>query len=206
MYFDLALPNHRDCGFFRASVRLVRSLLEHPKLSRWSVDELVVPYVQKDHQLTSCLSALFHACGHLEKVCSSSLCASDVQCSQEFYIPSQHIRDLNCCAAKSWLLCLISPTPCSFHHCTHQGPLWKTCFAGDSDNEQTFSKLKKVIQVPWKSPKEKDFYILNNGSFNRNRLSLRSNVWDRLGHKCCWLPPSQNMAGTKLQTSKVSNF
>jgi len=123
LYFDLALSSHRDCGFFRASVRLAHSLLEHPKLTRWSVNELVVPYVQKDHQLTSCLSALFHACGLLEKVCSLPLCTSDVQYSQEFYIPGQHIRDLNCCAAKSCLLRLISPTPCSFHHCTHQGPL-----------------------------------------------------------------------------------
>jgi len=40
MYFDLALSRH--CGFFRASVRLARSLLEHPQLTRWSVDELVV--------------------------------------------------------------------------------------------------------------------------------------------------------------------
>jgi len=125
LYFDLTLSSHRDCGFFRASVRLARSLLEHPKLTRWSVDEVVVPYFQEDHQSTSCLSALFHACGHLEKVCSSPLCASDVQYSEELYIPGQHIlvRDLNYCTAKSWLLCLISPTPCSFHHCTHQGPL-----------------------------------------------------------------------------------
>jgi len=40
MYFDLALSRH--CGFFRGLVRLVRSLLEHPQLTRWSVDELVV--------------------------------------------------------------------------------------------------------------------------------------------------------------------
>jgi len=40
LYFDLALSSH--CGFFRASVRLARSLLEHPQLTRWSVDELVV--------------------------------------------------------------------------------------------------------------------------------------------------------------------
>jgi len=123
LYFDLALSSHCDCGFFRASLRLARSLLEHPKLTRWSVNELVVPYVQEDHQLTTCLPTLFHACGHLEKVCSSPLCASNVPNSQEFYIPGQHIRDLNCCAAKSWLLCLISPTPCFFHYCTHQGPL-----------------------------------------------------------------------------------
>ena len=75
-----------------------------------------------DHQSTFCSSALFHACGHLEKVFSSPLCTSDEQYSQEFNIVGQHIRDLNCCIAKSWLLCLISPTPCSFHHCTHQGP------------------------------------------------------------------------------------
>ena len=40
LYFDLALSTR--CGFFRASVRLARSLLEHPQLTRWSVDELVV--------------------------------------------------------------------------------------------------------------------------------------------------------------------
>jgi len=32
LYFDLALSYH--CSFFRASVRLARSLLEHPKLTR----------------------------------------------------------------------------------------------------------------------------------------------------------------------------
>jgi len=128
LYFDLALSSHSDCGFFRASVRLARSLLEHPKLTRWSVNELVVLYVQEGHQSTACLSVLFHACGHLKKVCSSPLCASDVQYSQEFYIPGQHIRDLNCCAAKSWLLHLISPTPCSFHYCIHQGPLIKRTY------------------------------------------------------------------------------
>jgi len=120
---DLVLSSH--CSFLRTSVRLAQSLLEHLRLTQWSVNELVVPYVQEDHQLTSCLSILFHTCGHLEKVCSMPLCASDVQYSQEFHVPGQHIRDLNCCAAKSWLLCLISPTPCSFHHCTHQGPLIK---------------------------------------------------------------------------------
>jgi len=40
LYFDLALSSH--CGFFRASVRLSRSLMGHPQLTRWSVDELVV--------------------------------------------------------------------------------------------------------------------------------------------------------------------
>jgi len=40
LYFDLALSSH--CGFFRASMRLARSLLEHPQLTRWSVNELVV--------------------------------------------------------------------------------------------------------------------------------------------------------------------
>jgi len=50
LYFDLALSSHCDCGFFRASVRLARSLLEHPKLTRQWFNELVVPYVQEDHQ------------------------------------------------------------------------------------------------------------------------------------------------------------
>jgi len=45
LYFDFALSSH--CGIFRESVRLARSLLEHPKLRQWSVDELVVPYVQE---------------------------------------------------------------------------------------------------------------------------------------------------------------
>ena len=34
LYFDLALSSHRDCGFFRASVRLAHSLLEPPKLTQ----------------------------------------------------------------------------------------------------------------------------------------------------------------------------
>ena len=42
LYFDLSLSSHS--GFFRASVRLVRSLVEHPKRTRWSVNELVVLY------------------------------------------------------------------------------------------------------------------------------------------------------------------
>jgi len=56
LYLDLALSIH--CGFFRASMRLARSLMEYPKLTRWSVDELFLLYVQEDHQSTSCLSAL----------------------------------------------------------------------------------------------------------------------------------------------------
>ena len=40
MYFNLALSSH--CGPFRVSVRLGRLLLEHPQLTRWSVDELAV--------------------------------------------------------------------------------------------------------------------------------------------------------------------
>ena len=40
MHFDLALSSH--CGFFRASVHLACSLLEHPQLTRWSIDGLVV--------------------------------------------------------------------------------------------------------------------------------------------------------------------
>jgi len=43
LYFDLALSSH--CGFFRAFVRLARSLLEHLKLTRWNIDALVVLYV-----------------------------------------------------------------------------------------------------------------------------------------------------------------
>ena len=34
LYFDLALSSHCDCGFFRPSVRLARSLLEHLKLTQ----------------------------------------------------------------------------------------------------------------------------------------------------------------------------
>jgi len=40
-----------------------------------------------------------------------------------------------------------------------------------------------VIQVQWKLPKQKDFNILINGSFNQNRRSLRSNVSGGFGHK-----------------------
>jgi len=32
LYYDLVLSSH--CGFFRSSVRLARSLVEHPKLTR----------------------------------------------------------------------------------------------------------------------------------------------------------------------------
>jgi len=42
LYFDLAMSSH--CSFSRSSVRLARSRFEHPKLTRWSVDELVVLY------------------------------------------------------------------------------------------------------------------------------------------------------------------
>ena len=59
----------------------------------------------------------------------------------------------------------------------------KTGFARDSGHERTFSKLQKEIQVPWNLPKQKDFYILINGFFNQNRLSLRSNVLSGFGHK-----------------------
>jgi hypothetical protein len=56
----------------------------------------------------------------------------------------------------------------------------RTGFATDSGYERTFSKLPKVIQVQWKLPKQKDFYVLIYGYFNQNRPSLLSNV----GHKC----------------------
>jgi len=67
----------------------------------------------------------------------------------------------------------------------------KTGFATDSGYERTFSKLPKVIQVPWKLPKQKNFYILIVDSFNQNKLSLRSNVSGGFGHKCRRLPPSR---------------
>jgi len=60
---------------------------------------------------------------------------------------------------------------------------FKTGFARDSGHERTFSKLQKEIQVPWKLPKQKDFYVLINGSFNQNRISLRSNYSGGFGHK-----------------------
>ena len=60
----------------------------------------------------------------------------------------------------------------------------KTGFARDSGCELTFSKLPKVIQVQWKLPKQKDFYILIYGSFNQNRRSLLSNVVGGGGDKC----------------------
>jgi len=59
----------------------------------------------------------------------------------------------------------------------------RTGFARDSGYEQTFSKQAKVIQVRWKLPKQKGFYILIDGSFNQNRRSLRSNVSGDFGHK-----------------------
>ena len=55
--FDLALSNH--CGFFRASVFLERSLLEHSETRALERRCAVVLCVQEDHQSTSCLSALF---------------------------------------------------------------------------------------------------------------------------------------------------
>ena len=58
-----------------------------------------------------------------------------------------------------------------------------TGFARDSGYERTFTKLPKVIQVQWKLQKQKDFYILINGSFNQNRHSLRPNVSGGFGHK-----------------------
>jgi len=63
-----------------------------------------------------------------------------------------------------------------------------TCLARDSGHERTFSKLPKVIQVQWKLPKQKDFYVLIYGSLNQNRLSLLSNVSGDFGHKCRRLP------------------
>jgi len=68
------------------------------------------------------------------------------------------------------------------------GELLKTGFARDSGHERTFSKLSKVIQVQWKLPKQKDFYVLIYGSFNQHRLSLLSNVSGDFGHKCRRLP------------------
>ena len=59
----------------------------------------------------------------------------------------------------------------------------RTGFARVSGYEWTFSKLPEVIQVRWKLPKQKDFYILITGSFNQNRSSLRSNISDSFGHK-----------------------
>ena len=59
---------------------------------------LFVFYMQEDHHLTSCLSTLFHACARIEKVYSLPLCASDVQYSQEFCRPGQHVCDLKTAA------------------------------------------------------------------------------------------------------------
>ena len=44
--------------------------------------------------------------------------------------------------------------------------LSRTGFGRDSGHERTL-KLQKEIQVSWKLPKQKDFYILINGSFNQ---------------------------------------
>jgi len=43
-----------------------------------------------------------------------------------------------------------------------------------------------VIQVQWESIKQNNFYMLINGSFNQNGLSLRSNVSGGFGHKWRW--------------------
>ena len=67
----------------------------------------------------------------------------------------------------------------------------KTCFARDSGYERTFLNLPKVIQVQWKLPKQKDFYVLIYGYFNQNRPSLLSNVWGGMGHKCRRLPTTR---------------
>ena len=123
MYFELALSSH--CGFFGASLCLARSLVEHSEthaLQRRCAGCLLCAGGPPVDFRGSCLSALFHACVHIEKVCSSPLCASDVQYNQEFCTPGQHVRDLNCCAVKYWILCLVNPTPYSFHHGTHRGP------------------------------------------------------------------------------------
>jgi len=120
LYFDLALSSH--CGFFRASVFLERSLMEHSETRVLERRCAGCPLCTGGPPVDSCLSALFHACTHIKKVCSSPLCTSDVQYSQEFCTPGHHVRNLKCCTSKSWLLFLISPTSCSFHHSTHQGP------------------------------------------------------------------------------------
>jgi len=60
--------------------------------------------------------------------------------------------------------------------------LLRTGFAAESGYEQTFSKLPRVTRFNQKLSKQKDFCSLIIGSFNQNRLSLRSNVlggfWD----------------------------
>jgi len=74
------------------------------------------------------------------------------------------------------------------HLSAEKRSLSKTGFAGDSGHEMTFSKLPNVIQVQWKLPKQKDFYVLIYGSFNQYILSLLSNVSGDFGHKCRRLP------------------
>jgi len=54
-------------------------------------------------------------------------------------------------------------------------------FRQDSGYEQKCSKLHKVMQVQWKLPKQKDFYVLIYGYFNQNRYRLLSNVSAILG-------------------------
>jgi len=46
------------------------------------------------------------------------------------------------------------------------------------------------MEVQWKLPEKKDFYILSIGFFHQNRLSLRSNVSGGFGQKCRQLPPN----------------
>ena len=71
-------------------------------------------------------------------------------------------------------------------HLFHGHSYHRTGFTRDSGNEQTLSKLPRVIQVQVRGKllKQKNFYILINGSFNPNGLTLRSNVSGGFGHKC----------------------
>ena len=81
--------------------------------------------------------------------------------------------------------------------CSVLSIVYRTGFARDSGYEPTFSKLPKVIQAQWKWPKQKDFYILINISFNSNRLSLLSNVVGGCGDKCRRLLPTSRKCRRK---------
>ena len=82
LYFDLALSSH--CEFFGASVRLARSLLEHPQFTRWSVDELVIIFTLHAGapacyglRRTSSWCDMMHVCGSkqvADTMCSCIIC------------------------------------------------------------------------------------------------------------------------------------
>ena len=111
-----------------------------------------------------------------------------------FYHASIQVYCYLVCMSPNFFLGISSFQEHFFRTCNLSLPhkfLLRTGFARDSGYERTFSKLPKVIQVQWKLPKEKDFYVLIYGYFNQNRPSLLSNVSGDFGHKCRRLPTTR---------------